>query len=70
MTKIGNIDYLMKKISGDFFDDFYSFYDKGQNEYDYVINLDKVTNWLEIRKENFKRLLEYNFEEDEKNRNC
>ena len=60
-------DFLKRHslISSDFIDDFYSFYDEGYNEYDYVINLDKISNWLEIRKENLKRLLEDNFEEDE-----
>jgi superfamily II DNA or RNA helicase len=47
-----------------FIDDFYSFYDEGQNENDYVINIEKLSNWLEIKKENLKRLLENNFEKD------
>ena len=52
-------------ISSDFIDDFYGFYDEGQNEYDYVVDLEKLANWLEVKKENLKRLLEDNFEEDE-----
>ena len=48
-----------------FIDDFYSFYDNGQNEYDYTINLEKVAFWLEVRKDNIKTLLESNFTENQ-----
>jgi len=27
-------------ISGDFIDDFYRFYDEGQNEYDFVVDIE------------------------------
>jgi phage anti-repressor protein len=60
-------DFLKRHslISSDFIDDFYSFYDEGQNEYDYVIDLEKLSNWLETQKSHLKRLLEDNFEENE-----
>ena len=48
-------------INEKFIDDFYSFYNEGQNEYDFTINLDNIAFWLEIRKDNLKRLLESNF---------
>jgi phage anti-repressor protein len=59
--------YLKDKstIDPNFIDDFYSFYDDGYNEYDYVTDLEKLSNWLEVKKENLKRLLDDNFEEDE-----
>ena len=59
---------ILKKyslIDSKFIDDFYSFYDKNQNEYDYTINLNKLAFWLDIRKDNLKVLLESNFNEDE-----
>jgi hypothetical protein len=60
-------DFLKRHslISSDFIDDFYSFYDEGQNEYDYVIDLEKLSNWMSIQKSHLKRLLEDNFEENE-----
>ena len=56
-------DFLKKYslIDEKFIDDFYSFYNEGQNEYDFVINLDNIAFWLEIRKDNLKTLLESNF---------
>jgi len=56
-------DFLKKYslINEKFIDDFYSFYNEGQNEYDFTINLDNIAFWLEIRKDNLKRLLESNF---------
>ena len=48
-------------IDSKFIDDFYIFYNEGQNEYDFTINLDDIAFWLEIRKDNLKRLLETNF---------
>jgi len=56
-------DFLKKHslIDSKFIDDFYSFYNEGQNEYDFTINLDDIAFWLEIRKDNLKRLLETNF---------
>lgn len=52
-------------IDSKFIDDFYSFYDKNQNEYDYTIDLGKLAFWLEVRKEHLKDLLISNFNEDE-----
>jgi phage anti-repressor protein len=52
-------------INGDFIDDFYSFYDNNQNEYDYTIDLNKLAFWLEIRKGHLKDLLVSNFAENE-----
>ena len=56
-------DFLKKYslINEKFIDDFYSFYNEGQNEYDFTINLDNIAFWLEIRKDNLKTLLESNF---------
>jgi phage anti-repressor protein len=56
-------DFLKKYslIDCKFIDDFYSFYNEGQNEYDFAINLDNIAFWLEMRKDNLKRLLETNF---------
>jgi hypothetical protein len=47
-----------------FIDDFYSFYDKNQNEYDYTIELNKLAYWLENRKDNLKVLLQSKFIEN------
>lgn len=44
-----------------FIDDFYSFYNEGQNEYDFTINLDDIAFWLEVKKGHLKTLLENNF---------
>ena len=52
-------------IDEKFIDDFYSFYDNHQNEYDYVIDLEKLAFWLEIQKGHLKELLESNFNIDE-----
>ena len=48
-------------IDNDFIDDFYSFYDEGKNEYDFTINLELICTWLDVRKDQAKRLLEFNF---------
>jgi hypothetical protein len=60
-------DFLKKYslINGGFIDDFYSFYDNKQNEYDYTIDLSKLAFWLEVRKEHLKDLLMSNFNENE-----
>ena len=57
-------DFLKKYslINEKFIDDFYSFYNDGKNEYDFTINLDNIAFWLDLRKDNLKRLLESNFE--------
>ena len=47
-----------------FIDDFYSFYDKNQNEYDYTIELNKLAYWLENKKYHLMRLVESNFIEN------
>jgi phage anti-repressor protein len=52
-------------INSKFIDDFYSFYDEGQNEYDYTIDLEKLAYWLQLRKDNLKVLLDSNFDENE-----
>ena len=56
------ITYLKQKSSIDekFIDDFYSYY----NNNDYIINLEQISNWLEIRKDHLKTLLESNFIKD------
>lgn len=48
-------------IDNKFIDDFYSFYDNGKNEYDFTISLELICNWLNIRKDDLKRLLLSNF---------
>jgi len=48
-------------IDSKFIDDFYTFYDEGKNEYDFTINLELVSKWLHIRKDNLKQLLISNF---------
>jgi hypothetical protein len=52
-------------IDNKFIDDFYSFYDNAQNEYDYTIDLNNLAFWLEIKKFHLMRLLESNFNEDD-----
>ena len=52
-------------IDSKFIDDFYSFYDNNQNEFDYTIDLGKLAFWLEVRKEHLKDLLKSNFNENE-----
>jgi phage anti-repressor protein len=52
-------------IDSKFIDDFYSFYDNNLNEYDYTINLDKLSFWLNVQKGHIKDLLKSNFIEDE-----
>jgi phage anti-repressor protein len=56
-------DFLKKYslINSKFIDDFYSFYNDGKNEYDFTINLNNVAYWLNLRKDNLKRLLKSNF---------
>src|SRR6056300_916714 len=56
-------DFLKKYslINEKFIDDFYSFYNEGQNEYDFTINLDNIAFWLEVQKGHLKTLLESNF---------
>ena len=60
-------DFLKKysTIDNDFINDFYGFYDDNKNEYDFSIDLEKMAKWLEIRKDNLKRLLEANFIENQ-----
>ena len=48
-------------IDDNFINDFYSFYDEGKNEYDFTINLELICTWLNVRKDQAKRLLESNF---------
>jgi phage anti-repressor protein len=48
-------------LDNQFFDDFYSFYNEGKNEYDFTINLDNIAFWLDVKKDNLKRLLLSNF---------
>lgn len=48
-------------IDNQFIDDFYSFYDDGNNEYDFTIDLLLVSKWLMVRKDHLKKLLISNF---------
>jgi len=59
--KITNFLKKYSLIDNKFIDDFYTFYDDGKNEYDFTINLELVANWLNVRKEDLKRLLVSNF---------
>jgi hypothetical protein len=55
---------FLKKISlidSQFIDDFYSFYDEGKTEYDQAIDLNNVAKWLNVRKDNLKKLLKTHF---------
>lgn len=56
-------DFLKKYslINSKFIDDFYSFYNEGKNEYDFTIDLQNISFWLDVKKEHLKRLLESNF---------
>ena len=56
-------DFLKKYslINAKFIDDFYSFYNEGKNEYDFTIDIENIAFWLDLRKDNLKRLLESNF---------
>ena len=56
-------DFLKKYslINAKFIDDFYSFYNEGKNEYDFAIDIENIAFWLDLRKDNLKRLLESNF---------
>lgn len=48
-------------IDHQFIDDFYTFYDEDISEFEYVINLDKVSNWLNVTKKKFKRITNKEF---------
>ena len=48
-------------IDNKFIDDFYSFYDEGKNEYDFIISLELISKWLNVRKDHLKTLLISNF---------
>ena len=52
-------DFLKKYslINAKFIDDFYSFYNEGKNEYDFTIDIENIAFWLDLRKDNLKRLL-------------
>ena len=61
-NKINIIDYLKKSsIDNKFIDDFYTFYDEGKIEFDFTINLELISNWLNVRKDVLKKLLLSNF---------
>ncbi len=51
-------------IDDSFINDFYTFYDEGKNEHDFVINLELIAKWLNVRKDHLKTLLISNFVED------
>jgi phage anti-repressor protein len=48
-------------IDNKFIDDFYSFYDEGKNEYDFIIKMELISKWLNVRKDHLKKLLISNF---------
>jgi phage anti-repressor protein len=58
-------DFLKKftLIDSKFIDDFYSFHDDKKSEYDKTINLNNISKWLNVRKDNLKKLLIDNFED-------
>ena len=57
-------DHLVEKAK-DIPTEFIKFYINNVTSLGYVVDLEKLTKWLEIKKENLKRLLENNFKEDE-----
>ena len=61
MIKFG--DFLKKytSIPNQFVDDFFSILDDYQNYDNFFINLDKISEWLNIRKDNIKKILVDNF---------
>ena len=44
-------DFLKRHslIDSKFIDDFYGFYDEGQNEYDFTIDLEDIAFWLKVQ---------------------
>ena len=60
-------DFLKRHslIDSKFIDDFYGFYDEGQNEYDFTIDLEDIAFWLKVQKGHLKTLLESNFIENQ-----
>ena len=56
-------DFIKKytSIPNQFVDDFFSILDDYQNYDNFFINLDKISEWLNIRKDNIKKILVDNF---------
>ena len=56
-------DFIKKytSIPNQFVDDFFSILDDYQNYDNFFINLDKISEWLNIRKDNIKKILIDNF---------
>jgi phage anti-repressor protein len=59
------VEFLKKYslIDNQFIDNFYSFYDADNNKFNFTIELNNISNWLNIKKEHLKRLLVNNFTE-------
>ena len=60
MSLLSLKDFLKKYsiLSNDFIDDFYTIYDFNEyNNDDFIINIDKVTKWLESKKSRIKETL-------------
>jgi superfamily II DNA or RNA helicase/phage anti-repressor protein len=59
-------DFLKKysNIPSEFIDDFYSCYDSGKSEHDYVFNFDKLAFWLGTKKGHLQTLLSNKFIKD------
>ena len=58
------LDYLIENTN-DIPDDFIMLYINNIKSNDYVVNLEKIANWLEVRKDHLKELLISNFTESE-----
>lgn len=66
MEEISFIEFMKKysTVSNDFLDDFLSFYDINTNNSDYIIDLDKVSKWLETRKHRLKDILKKSYKKN------
>jgi phage anti-repressor protein len=60
------IDFLKRytNIDHNFIEDFYVFYDENKSEYDFVINIETIAKWLNVKKFHLKELLKVNFIKD------
>jgi len=56
------IDFLKRysNISNDFIDDFYSLYDKNDTN-EFIVNLDKIAEWLNTKKSDLKKTLQKSY---------
>ena len=59
------IEFLKKytKINNEFIDDFFSLYDE-KDKYNFCINIDVISKWLDMRKDHIKETLLYSYNEN------